>query len=118
MRHPDLFKATAEHLVGPDNPNRGEPTRPRGLDEFSPQGLGNMAWAFARQAQLVADVDERSAVSASVLSSTGKMAVYATSFFDIGEILGQRLFSAIADTNLRVHRKFVGQVRMLISLHI
>lgn len=77
------------------------------MDDFSPQGLGNTAWAFARQAQLVADVNERSSVSASVLSKTGKMAVYATSFFDIGEILVHRLFSAIADTDLRIHRKFL-----------
>ena len=103
MRHPDLFKATAEHLVGPTSARGGRNARPRGLNDFSPQGLGNMAWAFAKQAQLVEDVNKRSDLSTSVLSKTGKMAVYATSFFDVGEILVQRLFSSIADANLFVH---------------
>ena len=112
MRHPDLFKATAEHLVGPDKPG-GRRGRPRGIDDFSPQGLGNMAWAFAKQAQLVEDVNERNDVSSSVLSKTGKMAVYAISFFDIGEILVQRLFSSIADADLRMHGKYYSLIGLL-----
>lgn len=77
--------------------------RVRGVDGFSPQGLGNMAWAFARQAQLVGDVNERTGVAAKVATTVGKMAVYSTSFFDVGEILIQRLFNAIAEADLRLY---------------
>ena len=82
--------------------NNGNQRRSRGFDDFSPQGLGNTAWAYARQAQLLEDVNERIDL-ASVLSNTGKMSVYATSFFDIGEALVHRLFGAIAEADLRVH---------------
>lgn len=44
IRHPGVFKRVAEHLVGSDddfeNGNSG-----RGMEGFSPQGLGNLAWA-------------------------------------------------------------------------
>ena len=109
MRHPDLFRTIAEHLVGGGNNQRqgGKGTRPRvrGVDDFSTQGLGNLAWAFARQAQLVADVNERSEMGANVASKSGRMAVYATSFLDIGEVVIQRLFNAIAGADLRMHGK-------------
>jgi hypothetical protein len=107
IRHPALFKSTAAHLVGSDPTQiNGKQERIRGLDDFSPQGLGNTAWAYARQAQLVESVNERIDLAASVLSNMGKMAVCATSFFDIGETLVQRLFGAIAEANLRVHGTF------------
>jgi hypothetical protein len=56
IRHPNLFKAVAIHLVGDDNDtsstsnNNNRKTVStmtsvrRGLKEFSPQGLGNCAW--------------------------------------------------------------------------
>jgi hypothetical protein len=84
----------------------GKEARIRGMDDFSPQGLGNTAWAYARQAQLVESVIERIDLAARVLSATGKMAVCATSFFDIGETLVKRLFGAIAEADLRVHGTF------------
>ena len=56
IRHPVLFKSVAEHLVG--SGDRPEITG-RGLEDFSVQGLGNLAWAFARQAQLGAEVISR-----------------------------------------------------------
>ena len=73
------------------------------MDDFSPQGLGNLAWAFARQAQLVEEVKDRVNVAARMASTSGRMAVYSTICFDVGELLIQRLFAAIADTDLRVH---------------
>ena len=106
MRFPDLFKRTAEHLVGSTDSKEsklGKKNQIRGLDDFSPQGLGNMAWAFARQAQLVADVSSRVKNLASNIDNSGRMSVYATAFFDIGEVLLQRLFAAIAEADLRVH---------------
>jgi len=101
-----LFKAVAEHLVGSDDDNGksgGKPRRVRGLDDFSPQGLGNLAWSFARQAQLIGETNARVEVAADVLKNSGRMSIYAASFFDIGEILLQRLFNALAETDLRVH---------------
>lgn len=104
MRYPDLFKSVAEHLIGRDGDVKdGKSDRYRSLDDFSPQGLCNMAWAFATQAQLVIDVTYRVKNIAANVENSGKMAVYATSFFDIGEILIQRLFAAIAEANLKVH---------------
>lgn len=102
MRHPDLFKRIAEHLVGS---TANDQRHARGLDAFSPQGLGNLAWAFARQAQLVEDAGSR--INLTVPSKRGKLAVYTTINFDLGEHLSQRLFAAIADADLRVHGMFL-----------
>jgi hypothetical protein len=73
------------------------------MDEFSPQGLGNMAWAFARQAQLAQAVSERMKGAFNLATSNGRLAVYTSSYIDIGEKLLHRFFSAIGETNLRVH---------------
>eukprot|EP00557_Chaetoceros_sp_GSL56_P007928 CAMPEP_0176489526 /NCGR_PEP_ID=MMETSP0200_2-20121128/7338_1 /TAXON_ID=947934 /ORGANISM="Chaetoceros sp., Strain GSL56" /LENGTH=1134 /DNA_ID=CAMNT_0017886679 /DNA_START=321 /DNA_END=3722 /DNA_ORIENTATION=+ len=98
IRHPGVFKRVAEHLVGSDadfeNGILG-----RGMDGFSPQGLGNLAWAYAKQAQLAAAVNE------STIGSTGRLAVYETSCLDVGENLVRRLFSRIAETGIEnIHR--------------
>jgi hypothetical protein len=97
IRHPALFQSVAQYLLG------GEATTAERLDEFSPQGLGNTAWAFARQAQLSADVSERLKGSSNLANSNGRLAVYTTSYIDVGELLLQRFFSAIAEADLRVH---------------
>jgi hypothetical protein len=89
MRHPQAFKSVAEHLVGS---NEGD--RSRGLSSFSPQGLGNLAWSFAKQAQLVEGGSE------SLITSTGRLAVYETISLDVGEDLIQRLFKNIAETSM------------------
>lgn len=99
IRHPALFKAVTLHLLDGD----GTDGHGRGLDEFSPQGLGNMAWAFARQAQLAAGVSERLKDESNLANSNGRLAVYTTSYIDVGETLIQRLFATIAETDLRVH---------------
>jgi very-short-patch-repair endonuclease len=72
---------------------------PRGLDDFSSQGLGNMAWAYARQAQLSEVVSDRLNLN----TGTGKMSTYKTIYFDIGENLLLKFFSSIAETTIRVH---------------
>lgn len=95
MRHPLVFKKVAEHLVGTN-----EEDRSRGLSSFSPQGLGNLAWSYAKQAQLAEGGSE------SLISSTGRLAVYETVSLDIGEELIRRLFTRIAETSINTARKF------------
>ena len=63
----------------------------RGLDLFSPQGLGNLAWSYAKQAQLAETVSE------SLIGSSGRLAVYETSCLDVGETLINRLFQRLAE---------------------
>ena len=90
VRHPTLFKMVAEHFVGP----YGSADGGRGLEGFSPQGLGNLAWSFAKQAQLSFSVSEKK------LGSSGRQAVYTTSCLDIGEGLVNKLFTRIAEEAL------------------
>lgn len=99
IRHPKLFKAMAVHLVGSEDGSTAATSR--GFSGFSPQGLGNLAWAFARQAQLANEVADRR--KSAIAISNGRLAVYTASYFDIGEVLIQRLFKAIAETALRNH---------------
>lgn len=73
------------------------------MDDFSPQGLGNLAWAYARQAQL------GGAVNDSTIGSTGRLAVYETSCLDIGEKLIQRLFKNVAETSIQNLNRFKPQ---------
>ncbi len=73
------------------------------MDEFSPQGLGNLAWAYAKQAQLAAGVSD------STISSTGRLAVYETSCLDVGEELIQRLFAGIAEASINNLDRFKPQ---------
>jgi len=86
VRHPAVFKSVAKHLVGSDSGHTG-----RGLDNFSSQGLGNLAWSYAKQAQLATEVSD------GMIESTGRLAVYETSWRDVGEPLIKRLFSKIAE---------------------
>ena len=105
MRYPALFKSVAEHIVGRSDSQdaKGRKPRARGFDDFSPQGIGNLCWSYAKQGQLVTQVSERSEVSVAVMN--GRMSVYATSFLDIGEILLQRLFKAAAESALLMYGK-------------
>jgi hypothetical protein len=99
-RHPQLFRRMAEHLVGEEADDFASA---RGLREFSPQGLGNMAWAYARQAQLADEVAERHKSKSSISLANGRLAVKTASYFDVGEVVLHRLFSEIANTDLIVH---------------
>ena len=69
----------------------------RGLGSFSPQGLGNLAWSYAKQAQLAEGGSE------SLIGTTGRLAVYEASSMDVGEDLIRRLFSAIGKTAMNKH---------------
>ena len=102
IRHPQLFRSTAEYLVGREED--GFATR-RGLSDFSPQALGNMAWAFARQAQLAEEVVERYKSKSVTPLTGGRLASKSAICLDIGEGLIHKLFSEIAETNLRVHNE-------------
>jgi hypothetical protein len=62
-----------------------------------------LAWAYAKQAQLAADVSD------STIGSTGRLAVYETSCLDIGEQLVHRLFSRIAETGIEKLNRFKPQ---------
>lgn len=93
IRHPTVFKKVAEHLVGSDD-DISKGLHSRGLNGFSPQGVGNLAWSFAKQAQLA------DAVSGSVIQTSGRLAIYETSCLDIGETLINRLFRKIAERGI------------------
>ena len=111
FRHPNLFRSVAEHLVG--NEDSPEITG-RGLNDFSAQGLGNMAWAYARQAQLGSEVFSRYDAKDTILPfASGRLAHYTTIFTDIGEVVLQKLFRAIAETDLQFHGR--GGLKDLIS---
>lgn len=122
LRHPALFRAVAEHLVGReeeeqqqyddggaggDNGNilqKKQPRSdelPRGMEEFSSQGLGNLAWAYARQAQL----SQESRARIDFGGRNGRLMVYRTSYFDTGEALLHKLFGALGDASVLVHEE-------------
>jgi hypothetical protein len=96
VRHPQLFKAVAEHLVGGEDGSNNENIR--GMGNFNPQGVGNMAWSYAKQAQLVNTNDD--VVQAYTKKNTGRLAVYETSCRDVGERTINRFFTAIAEAVL------------------
>lgn len=103
IRFPNLFKFVAEHLVGPgDDPN----IIGRGLEGFSQQGIGNLAWAFARQAQLGDQVAVRNEGASLIGSVSGRLAHYTVSYIDVGEGLLHKLFYGIAEADLKVHGTF------------
>jgi hypothetical protein len=64
-------------------------------DQNRYSGLGNLAWSYAKQAQLADAVQE------SVIGSSGRLAVYETIFLDVGETLINRLFTNIATSALQ-----------------
>jgi hypothetical protein len=99
-RHPLLFKATAEHLVGPDT---SPEMTGRGVDEFNTQSLANLAYVFARHTQLGVDVLEKYKEKCCIPASGGRLAAYTTSYLDIGEGLLRKLFSAIAESSIHTH---------------
>lgn len=105
IRHPRLFKSVAEHLVGQEAQQvpEGQIHIGRGLDEFSPQGIGNLAWSYAKQAQLAGEAADRIANDKKDSNRSGRLAVHTTICLDVGENLVKRLFNSIAETDLRKH---------------
>lgn len=100
VRHPDLFKAVAEYLVGKESNTvpDGHIHCGQGLDHFSQQGIGNLVWSYGKQAQLAAETVNR--VDGVSTASSGKLFVFITICMDIGESLIKRLFNCCAETDL------------------
>lgn len=113
VRHPKLFKRTAEFLVGREEDDFASS---RGLRDFNQQALGNTAWAFARQAQLAEQTADRNkAVCALTFKYGGRLAVKKAAASDVGEAVLEKLFHEIAETDLHVHNNLSDlkpQVRM------
>jgi hypothetical protein len=102
LRHPFLFRTVAEYLVGKgDEPK----VTGRGLEEFNAQGIANLAYAFARHAQLGAETLEKYGRKCRLPATGGRLAVYVVSFLDVGEGLQRKLFAEIARVDLLVHGK-------------
>ena len=90
VRHPRVFKYIAEYLVGAEDD--GPRKIGRGFSEFSTQGIGNLSWSYAKQAQLAVDRQ----------GGSGRLAVYGTSCVDIGENLMKRLFIQLAESAIGI----------------
>jgi len=101
LRHPELFKTIAQHVLG-DSTNTGKVEDSRLMD-FSPQGIGNFVWSYARQAQLSNEPSEknRELGKNGSSSSSGRLAVYETMCLDVGEDLVNRLFATVAGCSLK-----------------
>jgi len=80
-----------ERIVGPHG---------RTFSTFSPQGIGNTVWSFARQAQLSLDVIDTLGLGNVKVGTTGRLAVYETSCLDIGEDLIKLLFLKAAEAGI------------------
>jgi len=93
LRHPRLFKMFAEYLAG-----SGDSLEDRGigLRGFSSQGLANLAWSYAKQAQLASSAEH----ARLKVGSKGRQAVHETSCLDVGELQINRLFSCVAEEAL------------------
>ena len=93
----------AEHLVGreSDAVPDGRLYCGRGLDEFSPQGIGNLAWSYAKQAQLAVETINR--VEGLTSDTSGRLFIFSTICIDVGETLIKRLFNACAEADIVNH---------------
>jgi len=95
-----MFKAIAEYLVGKESDAvpPGQLHCGKGLDTFTPQGIGNLLWSYGKQAQLAAETVNR--VNGMPGFSTGRLFVSSTICLDIAESLVKRLFNCGAETEL------------------
>ncbi|KAL3914058.1 MAG: hypothetical protein SGARI_000327 [Bacillariaceae sp.] len=97
LRHPRLFKYVAEHLVGSgDDPK----ATGRGLAPFDGQGVSNIAYVYAKHAQLGADVLQKYGKKARLPMTGGRLACYTVSYLDISEGLLRKLYAEIARVDL------------------
>eukprot|EP00536_Pseudo-nitzschia_multiseries_P003502 jgi/Psemu1/64177/estExt_Genemark1.C_540102 len=78
MRHPELFRSVAEHLVG----------------------LANLAYSFARHTQLGGETMNKYERRCRIPFTGGKLAYYTISYLDVGEGLLRKLFAAIAKADI------------------
>lgn len=74
----------------------------RGFGTFSPQGIGNTVWSFARQAQITNDVVHSFGLDKVNIGTTGRLAMYETSCLDIGESLIKEVFLRAAEAALNM----------------
>ena len=102
-RHPVLFQAVAEHLVGSkDDPEMNG----RGVDDFNSQGIANLAYSFARHTQLGVEIMEKYQEQCLIPATGGRLAAYTTSYLDVGEGLLRKLYSAIAESCIHNGKHF------------
>jgi len=100
-RHPVLFQAVAEHLVGSkDDPDMNG----RGVDDFNSQSIANLAYSFARHTQLGVEILEKYKEKCRIPATGGRLAAYTTSYLDVGEGLLRKLYSAIAESCIQNDR--------------
>ena len=112
VRHPKLFRAVAEYLVGEEN----EPVSGRGLSDFNSQGLANLAYSYARQAQIGGETLDKYEKKCRIAFTGGRLAHFTVIFLDVGEGLLRKLFVEIAKANLEVHGKFLFFQFLVLSL--
>lgn len=100
VRHPVMFKMIAEYLVGKeaDTVPAGQLHCGKGLDTFTPQGVGNLLWSYGKQALLASETVNRVDGISSV--STGRLFIFSTVCMDVGETLIKRLFNCGAEVDL------------------
>jgi hypothetical protein len=103
VRHPQLFRTVAEYLVGEEN----EPVTGRGLSDFNSQGLANLAYSYARQAQIGGETLDKYEKKCRIAFTGGRLAHFTVIFLDVGEGRLRKLFVEIAKANLEVHGKFL-----------
>lgn len=90
----------AEYLVGDGNDPK---MTGRGLSDFNSQGLANLAYSFARQAQLGGEVLDKYGKRTTISLNGGRLGYFIVINLDIGEALLKKLFAEIARTNLEIH---------------
>ena len=83
----------SERIVGPNG---------RGFSTFSPQGIGNTVWSFARQAQISNEVVQSFGLDNVNIGTTGRLAMYETSCLDVGEDLIKTLFVKAAQAAMKM----------------
>ena len=103
MRHPKMFRSVAEHLVGKGD---DQEMTGRGLSEFNTQGIANLAYSFARHAQLGGEAMDKFGRLSRIPMAGGRLACQFVSFSDVGEGLMRKLFVEIARASMEVHGKF------------
>ena len=105
VRHPKLFRSVAEHLVGKGDHQK---MTGRGMSEFNTQGLANIAYSYARHAQLGEETMDKYKYNCGLPYTAGKLACYAIAYLDVGEGLLRKLYVEIARANIVVHGTYSG----------
>jgi hypothetical protein len=100
IRHPTLFQAAAEHLVGKgEDPKMGG----RGLNAFNGQSISNLAYAYAKHSQIGSEVLELFGQVCRLPAAAGRLGCLTVSLLDVGEGLLRKLFMEIVKVDLETH---------------